>query len=107
MSGRKVPVRHTPEEQGPGAKGDAPAFRDKPVSFVRRSGRMSEAQDRAWAELSPFYLLPVERATATTSVKPGTAVDPAAVYGRTPTSSPSRCSPRASPARCSTPTARA
>ena len=61
----------------------APAFRDKPVSFVRRSGRMSEAQDRAWAELSPFYLLPVERATATTSVKPGTAVDPAAVYGRT------------------------
>jgi tRNA (guanine-N7-)-methyltransferase len=60
----------------------APAFRDKPVSFVRRSGRMSEAQDRAWAELSPFYLLPVERATATTSVKPGTAVDPAAVYGR-------------------------
>jgi len=60
----------------------APVFRDKPVSFVRRSGRMSEAQDRAWAELSPFYLLPVERANAETSVKPGTAIDPAAVYGR-------------------------
>ena len=61
----------------------APVFRDKPVSFVRRSGRMSEAQDRAWAELSPFYLLPVERAAAATSVRAGTAVDPAAVYGRT------------------------
>lgn len=61
---------------------DTPVFRDKPVSFVRRSGRMSEAQDRAWAELSPFYLLPVERAAATTSVKAGTAVDPAEVYGR-------------------------
>ena len=61
----------------------APVFRDKPVSFVRRSGRMSEAQDRAWAELSPFYLLPVERAAAATSVRAGTAVDPATVYGRT------------------------
>lgn len=60
----------------------APVFRDKPVSFVRRSGRMSEAQDRAWAELSPFYLLPVERANATTSVKAGTAVDVEEVYGR-------------------------
>ncbi len=26
-------------------------FRDKPVSFVRRSGRMSEAQERGWDEL--------------------------------------------------------
>ncbi len=85
MSGRKVPVRHTPEGQPNNldAMDTAPVFRDKPVSFVRRSGRMSEAQDRAWAELSPFYLLPVERAAATTSVRAGTAIDPAEVYGRT------------------------
>lgn len=60
----------------------APVFRDKPVSFVRRSGRMSEAQDRAWAEFSPTYLLPVERGAATTSVKEGSAIDPVEVYGR-------------------------
>ncbi len=86
MSGRKVPVRHIPGDRPSSLDGmdtAAPVFRDKPVSFVRRSGRMSEAQDRAWAELSPFYLLPVKRAAAETSVKPGTAVDPAAVYGRT------------------------
>lgn len=57
-------------------------FRDRPVSFVRRSGRMSEAQERAWDELSPAYLLMVERGAASTSIRPGTAVDPAAVYGR-------------------------
>lgn len=61
---------------------DAPRYRDKPVSFVRRSGRMSEAQDRAWEELSPRYLLPVERDAASTSVLPGSAIDPAAVFGR-------------------------
>lgn len=59
-----------------------PRFRDKPVSFVRRSGRMSDAQERAWAELSPRYLLPVERDAASTSVLPGTEIDPAVVYGR-------------------------
>lgn len=59
-----------------------PRYRDKPVSFVRRSGRMSEAQDRAWEELSPRYLLPVERDAASTSVLPGSAIDPVAVFGR-------------------------
>ncbi len=58
-------------------------FREKPVSFVRRSGRMSDGQERAWAELSPRYALQVERDTAITSIRPGTAIDPAAVYGRT------------------------
>ena len=36
---------------------DPPRFRDRPVSFVRRSGRMSDGQERAWAELAPRYLL--------------------------------------------------
>jgi len=66
----------------PETAADAPRYRDKPVSFVRRSGRMSEAQDRAWEELSPRYLLPVERDAASTSVLPGSAIDPAAVFGR-------------------------
>jgi tRNA (guanine-N7-)-methyltransferase len=58
-------------------------FREKPVSFVRRSGRMSDAQERAWDELAPRYLLPVERDAAATSVLPGVSVDPSAVFGRT------------------------
>ncbi len=59
-----------------------PRFRDKPVSFVRRSGRMSDGQERAWAELGTRYLLDVDRGHAVTSVRPGTEIDPAAVYGR-------------------------
>lgn len=57
-------------------------FRDRPVSFVRRGGRMSDAQDRAWDELGPRYLLDVERGLAHTSVAPGVEVDPMLVYGR-------------------------
>ena len=59
-----------------------PTFREKPVSFVRRSGRMSEAQERAWAQLSPRYRLEVPREVAATSVAKDAAVDPAAVWGR-------------------------
>lgn len=66
---------------------DSPAeparrFRDKPVSFVRRSGRMSDAQERGWDELAPHLLIPVERDAAATSVRPGTVIDPVAVFGR-------------------------
>jgi tRNA (guanine-N7-)-methyltransferase len=58
-------------------------FRDRPVSFVRRSGRMSEAQERAWSELAPHYVIDVRRDTAATSIRPGSAIDPRAVWGRT------------------------
>lgn len=65
------------------AGGDTPRrFRDRPVSFVRRSGRMSDGQERAWAELSPTYLLPVQRDEAATSILPGSQIDPPGVYGR-------------------------
>jgi tRNA (guanine-N7-)-methyltransferase len=57
-------------------------FRDKPVSFVRRSGRMSDAQERAWDELAPRFVLDSPRDLAVTSVLPGSAVDPASVWGR-------------------------
>lgn len=58
-------------------------FRDAPVSFVRRSGRMSEAQERAWLELAPAFLIDVERDVAATSIRPGAVIDPASVFGRT------------------------
>src|SRR5690606_1049095 len=57
-------------------------FRDEPVSFVRRSGRMSEAQERAFEEHAPFYLLDVPRDVAFTSVHPKARLDVAAEYGR-------------------------
>nr|WP_274638541.1 tRNA (guanosine(46)-N7)-methyltransferase TrmB [Microbacterium bovistercoris] len=57
-------------------------YREKPVSFVRRGGRMSDGQERAWTELSPRYLLPVPRDAAATSVAPDARIDPAQVYGR-------------------------
>ncbi len=44
---------------------------------------MSEAQDRAWAELSPRYLIDVARDIASTSIRPGAELDIATAYGRT------------------------
>jgi tRNA (guanine-N7-)-methyltransferase len=61
---------------------EPPVYRDRPVSFVRRSGRMSEAQERAWTELGPHYMLTFDRDVAGTSVAKGSAVDVAEVYGR-------------------------
>ncbi|MFC8680931.1 tRNA (guanosine(46)-N7)-methyltransferase TrmB [Microbacterium ureisolvens] len=58
-------------------------FREKPVSFVRRSGRMSEAQERAWTELAPQYVIEVPRDRAATSILPDSAIDPVEVWGRT------------------------
>lgn len=69
----------TPDTAAPARSGP---FRDRPVSFVRRSGRMSEAQERAWAELSPRFLLEAPRDAAATSVRAGSVIDPAAVFGR-------------------------
>ncbi len=57
-------------------------FREKPVSFVRRSGRMSEAQERAWSELARQYVVSVPRDVAATSILPDSAIDPVAVWGR-------------------------
>ncbi|MFB7250319.1 tRNA (guanosine(46)-N7)-methyltransferase TrmB [Microbacterium sp. NPDC056234] len=57
-------------------------FRDEPVSFVRRSGRMSEAQERAFEELAGHYLLEVPRDVASTSVHPDARLDVAAEYAR-------------------------
>ena len=52
------------------------------MSFVRRSGRMSEAQERAWTDLAPQYVIDVPRDVAATSILPGLAIVPAEVWGR-------------------------
>ncbi|WP_082569374.1 tRNA (guanosine(46)-N7)-methyltransferase TrmB [Microbacterium sp. Root180] len=44
---------------------------------------MSEAQDRAWIELAPQYVIESPRDLAATSIRPGSAIDPAVVWGRT------------------------
>lgn len=62
---------------------DPRTFRDKPVSFVRRSGRMTPSQERAWQQLSPRYLLELSRGHAATSVADDASLDPAEVFGRT------------------------
>lgn len=58
-------------------------FRTKPVSFVRRSGRLTDRQKRLWAERHGAYLIDVPRAVARTSVDPEYVLDATAVFGRT------------------------
>jgi tRNA (guanine-N7-)-methyltransferase len=43
---------------------------------------MSEAQERAWTELAPRYVIETPRDLAATSVLPGSSIDPVAVWGR-------------------------
>lgn len=61
---------------------DTPTFRDRPVSFVRRSGRMSDGQERAWEAHAGFYLIEAPRDVAATSVRAGSTIDPVAEWGR-------------------------
>ncbi|TCK45443.1 tRNA (guanine-N7-)-methyltransferase [Leucobacter luti] len=61
---------------------DPTTFRDKPVSFVRRSGRMTSGQQRGWDDLSDFYLIDVPHGPAATSVAEGATGDPAELFGR-------------------------
>lgn len=71
-----------PEQALPPKSFDPRTFRDKPVSFVRRSGRMTPSQERAWEELGPRYLHELPRGHAATSVADHAALDPAEVFGR-------------------------
>lgn len=61
---------------------DPSKFRKQPVSFVRRGGRMTTSQDRAWEELGPRFLLELPRGHAATSVAEDVRIDPAQVFGR-------------------------
>ena len=53
------------------------------LSFVRRNGRISDAQERAWRDLAPRYVFDVPRDVAETSVHPDARLDPVAEFGRT------------------------
>ena len=61
---------------------DPSTFRDKPVSFVRRSGRMTASQERAWEEERGHFLLDIEHGPAATSVADGQHGVPAEIFGR-------------------------
>lgn len=52
------------------------------MSFVRRGGRETPAQERAWKELGPKYVIDVPRGAAATSVAVGAQGDPEQIFGR-------------------------
>ncbi|MET0736194.1 MAG: tRNA (guanosine(46)-N7)-methyltransferase TrmB [Microbacterium sp.] len=43
---------------------------------------MSEAQDRAWEDLAPRFVIPAPRDAASTSILPGSTIDPREAWGR-------------------------
>ncbi|MFE5308431.1 tRNA (guanosine(46)-N7)-methyltransferase TrmB [Isoptericola sp. NPDC056605] len=60
-----------------------PRHRRQPVSFVRRSARLTTAQGKAWDTRRDRYLVDVPRGAAVTSVDPSWTFDPVQVFGRT------------------------
>ena len=59
-----------------------PTFRKQPVSFVRRSARLTTSQQKAWDERRGQYLVETPRAIARTSVDAAWTFDAEAVFGR-------------------------
>lgn len=57
-------------------------FRENPVSFVRRGGRLTDGQERGWSELGAQFLITPPRGTAQTSVHPDARFDAVAAFGR-------------------------
>ncbi|MGP7960626.1 tRNA (guanosine(46)-N7)-methyltransferase TrmB [Sanguibacter sp. A247] len=67
---------------GEGVVTERGTFRAHPVSFVRRSGRLTDGQAKALERAGAHYLLDLPRDVARTSVDPAWRFDAAAVYGR-------------------------
>lgn len=67
-----------PEHQMPSGR-----YRARTVSFVQRSGRLKDRQQRTWDELAPRFVVEPPRAVGRTSVDPDFVLDPEAVFGRT------------------------
>jgi tRNA (guanine-N7-)-methyltransferase len=61
---------------------DLRRFRTQPVSFVRRSARLTTSQQRAWDTRRGRYLVEAPRAAARTSVDPQWRFDAETVFGR-------------------------
>jgi tRNA (guanine-N7-)-methyltransferase len=60
----------------------ARAFRSDPVSFIRRGGRLTERQQRAWNDLYVSHVVDVPRHGPSTSVDPEFRLDVEALFGR-------------------------
>lgn len=74
--------RETRRQPLPPKNTDSRGFRDRPVSFVRRGGRMTPSQERAWEAFRSDYLLELPRGHAATSIADHSAIDPETVFGR-------------------------
>ena len=72
----------TEEQPQPKKPYDPSTFREKPVSFVRRGGRMTPSQERAWEDFRHRYLVDVPHGRAATSVAEGATGDPREIFGR-------------------------
>ncbi|HUP99927.1 MAG TPA: tRNA (guanosine(46)-N7)-methyltransferase TrmB [Aeromicrobium sp.] len=59
-----------------------PKWRTEPVSFIRRGGRLTERQQRAWDDLAVSHVIDVPRSGPSTSVDPSFRLDAAATFGR-------------------------
>src|SRR5687768_18208261 len=57
-------------------------WRAEPVSFIRRGGRLTERQQRAWDDLHVTHVVDVPRRGPSTSVDPDFRLDAEALFGR-------------------------
>ncbi|ACZ22401.1 tRNA (guanine-N(7)-)-methyltransferase [Sanguibacter keddieii DSM 10542] len=72
-----APVESTPDDDLPGGR-----YRARTVSFVQRSGRLKDRQQRTWDALAPQFVVEPPRSGGRTSVDPGYVLDAAEVFGR-------------------------
>ncbi|WP_159792231.1 tRNA (guanosine(46)-N7)-methyltransferase TrmB [Puerhibacterium puerhi] len=77
-----APDPDLPADAAASSGADLRRYRTQPVSFVRRSARLTTSQQRAWDAKRGRYLVEAPRATARTSVDPAWRFDAEAVFGR-------------------------
>jgi tRNA (guanine-N7-)-methyltransferase len=58
------------------------AWRAEPVTFIRRGGRLTDRQQRAWDDLHATHVVDVPRRGPSTSVDPDFRLDVEALFGR-------------------------
>ena len=61
---------------------DHARWRSEPVSFIRRGGRLTERQQRAWDDLHSTHVVDVPRHGSSTSVDPDFRLDTESLFGR-------------------------
>lgn len=75
------PPSESPTPGVPGAAEQVP-WRRETVSFIRRGGRLTERQQRAWDESAKDFVVDVPRGRTSTSVDPGFVLDFEQLFGR-------------------------